>query len=120
MPWRRFLFCLWLVASLAWVALVSILGYSAILPPRNAAQAHAHCVESRRTNPELGNLFDCFDGPVRSDDLLPLGPQIASYAVIAVIPPLGALLLFMVGVWVFEGLSPRSGERETSETGGSA
>src|SRR5690349_7620937 len=109
MPWRRFLFCLWLVASLAWVGLIAVLGHSAIVPPRKAAQGHAQCVESRRTNPELGNLFDCFDGPVRLDDLLPLGPQIASYVVIAVVPPLGALLLFMVGVGVFKGLSPRSG-----------
>jgi hypothetical protein len=37
------------------------------------------------------------------DDLIPLGPLVAKYLLLAVGPILGALLLWVVGTWIIAG-----------------
>jgi hypothetical protein len=117
--WRRGLLRLWLVASVAWVIGVSWFGYVNVIVPRNKAASEHACFEVRRSNPKLGNPFDCFEGnttpappagfvpdpPRRTiafDDLIPLSAY-SNYILIAFLPVIAVLILGLAVVWVVAG-----------------
>ena len=93
--------------------LVGAVAYQKVGLSRQAATEQAACADARRVNPTLGNPFDCFDS--RLDpfaDLIPQGPMLARYAVLAIVPVIGTFVLGIAGAWVISGFA-RTGIRHT-------
>jgi hypothetical protein len=105
MNWRAGMFRVWIVASILWIGAASWAAYEKIAVPRQIAAQQQACADERKANTKLGNPFDCFDGAVMFDDLIPLGPQILRYAAIAIGPPLCILVFWFIGAWVAAGFS---------------
>ena len=99
MNWRRGLFRLWIAASILWVGAVGWSVYDRV----ERARAESSCATQRIANPALGNTSDCFSGDLTFDHLIPLSGLLSEYALIALGPVVGALVLGMAGIWVVTG-----------------
>ena len=111
MNWKLGFFRLWIVASAGWAAVVGWLFYVAVVAPRSLAAIQDACVEARRAEPALGSPFDCFAKGMNFDYVLPLGPIVAKYLALAVVPMLAAFLLWFVGAWIMAGFHHRPNVR---------
>ena len=100
MNWRRRLLRLWVIASACWIILVGGVTYQEVWISRQVAMEQTACADARGANPALGNPFDCFDSQVK---LIPLGPTLARYAVLAIVPVVGTFALGVAGAWVISG-----------------
>src|SRR5690349_6030978 len=89
--WRRGMFRLWLVFSIAWVLLIAWIGYENIVIPRQLAAQANPCADARRADPKLGKPLDCFAGQNMFADLIPVGPEVAFYCTLAAVFPLGTI-----------------------------
>lgn len=95
---RRGLFGMWLVVTICWVAVVAAAAYRTVLEPRETAASQQACADERSQIPELGNPFDCFKNP--PGEILPIGPSVAKYLSIAMVPPALIFGLGYVVIWV--------------------
>ena len=79
MNWKLGFFRIWIVASICWVSFVGWLFYNATVVSRRITATQQACVDDRRADPSLGNVFDCFDKGIRFDDLTTFGSVVAKY-----------------------------------------
>jgi hypothetical protein len=107
MNWKLGFFRLWIVASVAWAAVVGGLFYIAVVAPRSLAAIQDACVEARRAEPALGSPFDCFAKGMNFDYVIPLGPIVAKYLALAIGPMIAAFLLWFVAAWIAAGFFQR-------------
>jgi len=109
MNWRRGLWRLWLVFSLCWIVAVGVAAWreEAWIGTRISACAEAKGAQG-------ANPFSCFDrdelarlksAPVGLADVAAV---IKDYAAFAFLPPLIALVLGLLGVWVASGFARKS------------
>ena len=104
MNWQRGLFRVWIALSSAWVTLIGWITYEAVLKPRYLAHKASECAEAREVDPTLGNVFDCFaDVPNIFADIVPLGPEIWPYLVLAVAPPVAIFAVGLMAKWILSG-----------------
>ena len=93
--WRRGFLRLWLVLSLCWIAGVGVFawGYEQSMASRD--QALRACFEASKAKGT--DMFSCF-----SDETIypALGKTVGEYAAYAFLPPLGALVLGLIGAWL--------------------
>jgi hypothetical protein len=68
---------------------------------RQAASQKA-CADERLANPTLGNPYDCFTN-IKFDDLIPLGPSILRYSMLAICPTVGVFVFGLAIGWVIAG-----------------
>ena len=102
---RRGLFRGWLVLSVCWIAIIGVVAYIDVFAGRETAASQNACADQRSEIPELGNPFECFKKPVL--DEATVGPAVAKYLALAVIPPAVVLGFGLVATWVFRGFRER-------------
>lgn len=105
MNWKLGFFRIWIVASICWVSFVGWLFYNATVVSRRITATQQACVDDRRADPSLGNVFDCFDKGIRFDDLTTFGSVVTKYLALAVGPMFGALVLWFVAAWIVAGFN---------------
>ncbi len=94
MNWKQGFLRIWIVASVCWAAFVGWLFYNATVVSQRLAAVQSACVEDRRADPSLGNVFDCFEKGMRIDDLT---------TSLAVGPMVGAVVIWFVVSWILAG-----------------
>jgi hypothetical protein len=101
MTWRRRLFRLWAVLSLAWAGVIGWLAYQAApFYPRTEA-GQQQCFADRSDHPGSGNPFGCFGGLIMADDAgLSANPLFTDYLPAAAAPPLVLLVAGVAGSWL--------------------
>lgn len=100
MNWRIGLFRLWIVASLAWAALVGWMAYDRWTV---AAQQGA-CYTAREANPSLGSPLGCFTSAATMfDDLVPWDSYLRYYLLLALLPVIGFLIVGLALRWIGAG-----------------
>jgi hypothetical protein len=103
MNWKQGFLRIWIVASVCWVSFVGWLFYNATVVSQRLAAVQAACVEDRRADPSLGNVFDCFEMGMRIDDLTTFGSILAKHLALAVGPMVGAVVIWFVVSWILAG-----------------
>jgi hypothetical protein len=105
MNWRRGLLRLWLALSLCWIVGVGAVAWERG-PVASRDQALAACFEARKA--EGANALSCLNevtprnDPVRLADI-PI--MIKEYGAYALLPPLIAFVLGLLGAWVVTGFA---------------
>ncbi len=109
MNWRRGLLRLWLVLSLCWIVGVGALAWERG-PVTSRDRALAACFEAKKA--EGVNVFDCLNevtprnDPMTSADI---PSAIREYGAYALLPPLIAFVLGLLGAWVAAGFARKGG-----------
>ena len=103
MNWKRGFFRIWIVASVGWAGFVGWLFYNATVVSQRQAAIQSACVEDRRADPSLGNVFDCFEKGIRIDDLTTFGSILTKHLALAVGPMIAALVVWFVAAWILAG-----------------
>ncbi len=122
MNWKRGLIRVWLVCSALWiVGVVAFVAHAPIVATTfsyptptgersksplgrewSAAEIKG-CVDARKSNGSLGNLFSCGDErpePHRSSDFI---GNATTVAIVGFSPPIALIVLGLAGVWIARG-----------------
>jgi hypothetical protein len=105
MNWRRGLLRLWLALSLCWIVGVGALAWERG-PVASRDQALAACFEARKA--EGANALSCLNEVTPRNDpvrLVDIPITIKEYGAYALLPPLIAFVLGLLGAWVVAGFA---------------
>ena len=97
MNWRRGLIRLWLAVSVSWTLGVAWFGYQQWHFNRQIIRDEGLCADARRSNPSLGNPFECFS-TIQSEASI-----ILEYSAMALGPAIGLLIEGITAKWVIAG-----------------
>ena len=107
MNWKRGLFRLWIIASVFWVGAVGWYTYETVVVPRQKAAWQAECVNSWRATsppPPQDASPPSYCGTVLLfDDLVPVAPQVETWAALSASFPAGTFLVWFAGTWIAAG-----------------
>jgi hypothetical protein len=109
MNWKQGFLRIWIVASVCWVGFVGWLFYNATVVSKRLAAVQSACVEDRRADPALGNVFDCFEKGMRIDDLTTFGSIVTKHLALAAGPMVGAVVVWYVVSWILAGFHSEHG-----------